>query len=143
MTLQATQRISKHHNDSSGTTANLQTPQCTLQCRYYCCHFVVPSLQTLQAATAPQRGTTAPQRGTTLCPSVCPTFIFYQHSTTFRSQCRTQTTLHQGCTNPEGLNFVQWRVIFVDPQCASVAQNFEIYPRYLKKIYNNPALHEL
>ena len=160
MTHQAPQRISRHRNDSSGTTANLQTPQwlirdrgespdttmthqapqwisrhhnaiqMTLQCRYFCCYFTIPSLQALHAAT--------PRRGRILRPSVrlSDHHILSTFDDISFSVFHTNSSVLY-CTSPGTMKFVQWRVAFVDPQCASGVQNFEVSPRFFKK-YEHP-----
>ena len=66
-------------------------------------------------------------------PSVRPSYFIYIRRHFVLSVVHKQfSTLHQGCTNPERLNTYNG-VIFVGPQCASGAQNFEISPRFLKK----------
>jgi len=131
MTLQATQRSSRHHNDTSGTTVNLQTPQCDSN------DFTLPLFSLLfhhsfLAGTARSDTTTEVAQPSVLT-SVQPSYV-YLHSTTFLSQCRTQTVQYftPGMHKSRTIKFVQWGVIFVGPQRASGDQNFEIFPRFLK-----------
>jgi hypothetical protein len=155
LTLQATQWNSRHHNDTSGNTANLQTTQWLIRdhskspdttmthqgpqqiSRH---HNVIqmPLFSLLfhhsfVAGTACSDNTTEMAEPSVLM-SVQPSY-FYLHSTTFRSQCRTQTVQYftPGMHKYRTIKFVQWGVIFVGPQRKSGAQNFEIFPRFLKK----------